>query len=134
MRTARLAEAYRRGRAGDHPKPLRTATGATAAYDLVNGLPCDVTPLIEAELRRWAEPTGNELPVGSEAEAQSHLADLEPRFAHHAESHAAAPRAGIDSSTDRGYIEGGVPLPGWSARRCPDDLEQAMAVMSRGLT
>ena len=68
MRTARLAEAYCRGRAGDHPKSLRTATGATAAYDLVNGLPCDVTPLIEAELRRWAEPTGNELPVGSEAE------------------------------------------------------------------
>jgi beta-glucosidase len=30
------------------------ATGAMAAYNLVNGRPCHVSPLIETELRRWA--------------------------------------------------------------------------------
>ncbi|WP_408648269.1 glycoside hydrolase family 3 C-terminal domain-containing protein [Streptomyces gossypiisoli] len=146
MHTARLAEAYCRGLAGDHPEFLRAApvlkhflaynneddrcttssglrprvlhefdlaafrpvvasgaaTGAMAAYNLVNGRPCHVTPLIEAELRRWAEPTGNELFVVSDAEAPSNLVDLEHYFDDHAESHAAALRAGIDSFTDHG--------------------------------
>ncbi|MFD8984297.1 glycoside hydrolase family 3 C-terminal domain-containing protein [Streptomyces sp. NPDC059564] len=78
------------------------ATGAMAAYNLVNGRPCHVSPLIEAELRRWAEPTGHELFVVSDAEAPSHLVDLEEYFDDHAESHAAALKAGIDSFTDHG--------------------------------
>ena len=78
------------------------ATGAMAAYNLVNGRPCHVTPLIETELRRWAEPTGHELFVVSDAEAPSNLVDPEHYFDDHAESHAAALKAGIDSYTDHG--------------------------------
>ncbi|MEV0233352.1 glycoside hydrolase family 3 C-terminal domain-containing protein [Nonomuraea sp. NPDC050786] len=78
------------------------ATGVMAAYNLVNGRPCHVSPLIETELRRWAEPTGHELFVVSDAEAPSNLVDLEHYFDDHAESHAAALKAGIDSFTDHG--------------------------------
>lgn len=76
------------------------ATGAMAAYNLVNGRPCHVTPLINDELRRWAEPTGHELFVVSDAEAPSNLVDPEHYFDDHVESHAAALKAGIDSFTD----------------------------------
>ncbi|MFE5662192.1 glycoside hydrolase family 3 C-terminal domain-containing protein [Streptomyces sp. NPDC056517] len=76
------------------------ATGAMAAYNLVNGRPCHVSPLIETELRRWAQPTGHELFVVSDAEAPSNLVDPQHYFDDHAESHAAALKAGIDSFTD----------------------------------
>ncbi|PWK85572.1 beta-glucosidase [Lentzea atacamensis] len=79
-----------------------TATGAMAGYNLVNGRPCHVSPLIETELRRWAEVTGHELFVVSDAEAPSNLVDPEHYFDDHAESHAAALKAGIDSFTDHG--------------------------------
>lgn len=146
VHTARLAEAFCRGMAGDDPRFLRTApvlkhflaynneddrcttssgvrprvlheydlaafrpvvasgaaTGVMAAYNLVNGRPCHVSPLIRDELRRWAEPTGHELFVVSDAEAPSNLVDLEHYFDDHAESHAAALKAGIDSFTDHG--------------------------------
>ncbi len=77
-------------------------TGAMVAYNLVNGRPCHVSPLIETELRRWAEPTGHELFVVSDAEAPSNLVDVEHYFDDHVESHAAALKAGIDSFTDHG--------------------------------
>ncbi|MFF4339109.1 glycoside hydrolase family 3 C-terminal domain-containing protein [Kitasatospora sp. NPDC001540] len=76
------------------------ATGVMAAYNLVNGRPCHVSPLLRDELRRWAEPTGHELFVVSDAEAPSNLVDPEHYFDDHAESHAAALKAGIDSFTD----------------------------------
>jgi beta-glucosidase len=79
-----------------------SATGVMVAYNLVNGRPCHVSPLIEAELRRWAEPTGQELFIVSDAEAPSNLVDPEHYFDDHAESHAAALKAGIDSFTDHG--------------------------------
>ncbi|WP_197288544.1 glycoside hydrolase family 3 protein [Nocardia sp. NRRL S-836] len=85
------------------------ATGAMAGYNLVNGRPCHVTPLIETELRRWAEPTGHELFVVSDAEAPSNLVDPEHYFDDHAESHGAALKAGIDSFTDHGE-ESDVPI------------------------
>ncbi|PYC79755.1 glycoside hydrolase [Streptomyces tateyamensis] len=78
------------------------ATGAMAAYNLVNGRPCHVSGLIEEELRRWARPTGHELFVVSDAEAPSNLVDPEHYFDDHAVSHAAALKAGIDSFTDHG--------------------------------
>ncbi|WP_158849675.1 glycoside hydrolase family 3 protein [Saccharothrix deserti] len=146
VHTARIAEAFCRGLAGDDPRFLRAApvlkhflaynneddrcttssgvrprvlheydlaafrpvvesgaaTGAMAAYNLVNGRPCHVSPLIEDELRRWAEPTGHELFVVSDAEAPSNLVDPEHYFDDHVESHAAALKAGIDSFTDHG--------------------------------
>ncbi|NUT48089.1 MAG: glycoside hydrolase, partial [Saccharothrix sp.] len=146
VHTARVAEAFCRGLAGDDPRFLRAApvlkhflaynneddrcttssglrprvlheydlapfravvesgaaTGAMAGYNLVNGRPCPVSPLIGDELRRWAEPTGHELFVVSDAEAPSNLVDPEHYFDDHAESHAAALKAGIDSFTDHG--------------------------------
>ncbi|GAB3891164.1 glycoside hydrolase family 3 protein [Kibdelosporangium lantanae] len=75
------------------------ATGAMAAYNLVNGRPCHVSPLINTELRQWTE---QDLFVVSDAEAPSNLVDPEHYFDDHAESHAAALRAGIDSFTDHG--------------------------------
>lgn len=78
------------------------ATGAMAAYNLVNGRPCHVSPLIEEELRRWARPTGHELFVVSDAEAPSNLVDPEHYYDDHVEAHAAALKAGIDSFTDHG--------------------------------
>ncbi|MFJ9282698.1 glycoside hydrolase family 3 C-terminal domain-containing protein [Kitasatospora aureofaciens] len=85
------------------------ATGAMAAYNLVNGRPCHVSPLIETELRRWAKPTGHELFVVSDAEAPSNLVDPEHYFDDHAESHAAALKAGIDNFTDHGE-DSGTPI------------------------
>ncbi|MBW8738782.1 MAG: glycoside hydrolase family 3 C-terminal domain-containing protein [Streptomyces turgidiscabies] len=76
------------------------ATGAMAAYNLVNGRPCHVSPLIEDELRRWARPTGHELFVVSDEEAPCNLVEQEHYFDDHATSHAAALKAGIDSFTD----------------------------------
>ncbi|MEU7476923.1 glycoside hydrolase family 3 C-terminal domain-containing protein [Lentzea sp. NPDC042327] len=85
------------------------ATGAMAGYNLVNGRPCHVSPLLGTELRRWAEPTGRELFVVSDAEAPSNLVDPEHYFDDHAESHAAALKAGIDSFTDHGQ-DSAVPV------------------------
>ena len=81
------------------------ATGAMAGYNLVNGRPCHVSPLIET-LRGWAD---DELFVVSDAEAPSNLVDPEHYFDDHAESHAAALKAGIDSFTDHGD-DSGVPI------------------------
>lgn len=78
------------------------ATGVMAAYNLVNGRPCHVSPLLEEELRRWAEPTGHEPFVVSDAQAPSNLVDAQHYFDDHAASHAAALKAGIDSFTDNG--------------------------------
>lgn len=77
------------------------ATGVMPAYNLVNGRPCHVSPLIETEARRWAEPTGHELFVCSDAGAVPNLVDSEHYFDDHVESHAAAVRAGVDSITEQ---------------------------------
>jgi beta-glucosidase len=79
-----------------------SATGVMVSYNLVNGRPAHVSPLIGDELRRWAEPTGRELFVVSDAEAPSNLVEDEHYFDDHPEAHAAALRAGIDSFTDHG--------------------------------
>jgi beta-glucosidase len=57
------------------------ATGAMAAYHLVNGRPCHVSPLIETELRSWSPPTGHVWFAVSDAEAPSNLRlPLRPRL------------------------------------------------------
>ncbi len=76
------------------------AVAVMASYNLVNGVPAHVTPIINEHLRRW---TDGELFVVSDAYAPSNLADpeLQAFFPDHAASHAAALRAGIDSFTDQ---------------------------------
>jgi beta-glucosidase len=75
-----------------------SAVSVMASYNLVNGRPAHVSPYIEEELRSW----NPEVFVVSDAYAPSNLADpmQQAYFADHAESHAAALRAGIDSFTD----------------------------------
>jgi beta-glucosidase len=87
------------------------ATGAMAAYNLVNGRPCHVSPLIEDELRRWAVSTGNELFVVSDAEAPCNLVDPQHYFDDHPEAYAAALKAGIDSFTD--HEQDSATVIGW---------------------
>ena len=76
-----------------------SAVAVMASYNLVNGRPAHVSPYLEDELRTW---TGDEVFVVSDAYAPTNLADPEQQayFGDHAESHAAALRAGIDSFTD----------------------------------
>ena len=106
--------------------PIATgaATGAMAAYNLVNGRPSHVSPLLAQELREWAKPTGQELFVVSDAEAPSNLVDPEHYFYDHATSHAAALKAGIDSFTDHGDD------PATTYRRISAALERGLITMA----
>jgi beta-glucosidase len=74
-----------------------TATGVMPSYNLVNGRPAHVSP----ELRMIREWTSQELLTCSDAWAPSNLVRTEHYFASHADAHAAALRAGLDSFTDQ---------------------------------
>jgi beta-glucosidase len=80
-------------------KPIETgaAVAVMASYNLVNGRPAHLSPLINGVLRRWSE---HELLVVSDAQAPSNLVEPQHYFTDHAASHAAALRAGLDSFTD----------------------------------
>ena len=73
-----------------------------AAYNLVNGRPCHVSPLIETSMLRCAGPTGHELFVVSDEGAPSNLVDSGALLRRPRGGHAAALKAGIDSFTDHG--------------------------------
>lgn len=81
-------------------EPVRSgaATGVMPSYNLVNGRPAHVSPLLDL-VRSW---TGDELLFNSDAEAPSNLARAEHYYPGQAEGHAAALRAGVDSFTDQG--------------------------------
>jgi beta-glucosidase len=79
------------------------AVGVMPAYNLVNGRPNHVSPLINKTVRAW---TDAELIVCSDAHAPSNLVDTEHYLDDHAASHAAALRAGVDSYTDHGPLSG----------------------------
>lgn len=81
-------------------EPIATgaAVAVMASYNLVNGRPAHVTPLLNQELRRW---TDQSLLLVSDAYAPSNLAGVQGYFDDHVHSHAAALRAGMDSFTDR---------------------------------
>ncbi|GIG89920.1 glycoside hydrolase family 3 protein [Plantactinospora endophytica] len=77
------------------------ATGAAvavmASYNLVNGRPAHLSPLIGTELRRW---TSDEVLVVSDAGAVSNIAGAQGYHPDHPSGYAAALRAGIDSFTE----------------------------------
>lgn len=73
--------------------------GVMPAYNLVNGRPNHVSPLLAEHLRTWTE---EELLVCSDAGAPSNLVDSEHYFDTHEEATAAALVAGVDSFTDHG--------------------------------
>jgi beta-glucosidase len=78
------------------PVKAGVAAGVMPGYNLTNGVPNHVHPLINEALRAH-DP---ELAVCSDAQAPSNLVEREKFFPTHAESHAAALRAGVDSYTD----------------------------------
>ena len=80
------------------PIQAGVAAGVMPGYNLTNGVPNHVHPLINDALRAW----NPELVVCSDAQAPSNLVDREKYFATHVESHAAALKAGVDSYTDNG--------------------------------
>ncbi|MEU1090935.1 glycoside hydrolase family 3 C-terminal domain-containing protein [Streptomyces sp. NPDC005892] len=73
--------------------------GVMPAYNLVNGRPNHVSPLLAQQLRQW---TDQPLVVCSDAGAPSNLVDSEHYFDTHEEATAAALKAGVDSFTDHG--------------------------------
>ncbi|WP_433046577.1 beta-glucosidase family protein [Dactylosporangium sp. CS-033363] len=78
-------------------EPLRAGVvaGVMPGYNLVNGIPNHVHPLLRSALRA-AKP---DVVICSDAQAPSNLI---AQFPTHAESHAAALLAGVDSYTDNG--------------------------------
>ena len=73
------------------------ATGVMPSYNLVNGRPAHVSPLLRL-IREW---TSQELLVCSDAWAPSNLVRTEHYFDDYPEAHAAALLAGMDSFTDK---------------------------------
>ncbi|WP_329125930.1 glycoside hydrolase family 3 C-terminal domain-containing protein [Streptomyces sp. NBC_01465] len=73
--------------------------GVMPAYNLVNGRPNHVSPLLGEHLRTW---TDQPLLVCSDAGAPSNLVDSENYFDTHEEATAASLKAGVDSFTDHG--------------------------------
>ncbi|MCC8243620.1 beta-glucosidase family protein [Saccharothrix luteola] len=80
------------------PVEAGAAVAVMASYNLVNGRPAHLSPLIEQELRTWA-PDG--LAVVSDAYAPSNVAGLQAYLPTQAEGHAALLNAGLDSFTDQ---------------------------------
>ena len=80
------------------PIEAGVAAGVMPGYNLTNGVPNHVHPLINEALRAW----NPDLVVCSDAQAPSNLVEREKYFASHEESHAAALKAGVDSYTDNG--------------------------------
>lgn len=73
------------------------AVAVMASYNVVNGRPAHLSPLINGVLRHWSD---EEVLVVSDAYAPSNLVTVQRYFPDHAHSHAAALRTGIDSFTD----------------------------------
>ncbi|MFD0774768.1 glycoside hydrolase family 3 C-terminal domain-containing protein [Streptomonospora algeriensis] len=73
------------------------ATGVMAAYNLINGRPAHVSPLLE-DVRSWSDA---ETMIVSDAYGPSNVAGSQGYYDDHAQSHAAMLKAGIDSYTDQ---------------------------------
>jgi beta-glucosidase len=84
-------------RAFEGPVRAGGVAGVMPAYNLVNGRPNHLSPLLAERLRTWTELP---LVVCSDAAAPTNLVDPQHYFATHEEATAAALRAGVDSFTD----------------------------------
>ncbi len=80
------------------PVEAGAAVAVMPSYNLVNGRPAHLSPLLEQELRTWA-PDG--VAVVSDAYAPSNVAGLQAYLPTQAEGHAALLNAGLDSFTDQ---------------------------------
>jgi beta-glucosidase len=98
------------------PIAAGVVAGVMPGYNLTNGVPNHVHPLINEALRAW-DP---DLAVCSDAQAPSNLVEREKYYDDHVVSHAAALKAGVDSFTDN------------SADSAPT-IERFTAALERGL-
>ncbi|GAA2676742.1 beta-glucosidase [Actinosynnema pretiosum] len=81
------------------PVEAGAAVAVMPSYNLVNGRPAHLSPLLESELRTW-HPDG--VAVVSDAFAPSNIAGSQGFRATQAEGHAAMLIAGVDNCTDQG--------------------------------
>lgn len=79
------------------PIAAGVAGAVMPSYNLVNGVPAHTSGDLLAELRSWAPGS---VAAVSDAGAPTFLVTVQRSFASHAEAHAAAVRAGLDSFTD----------------------------------
>ncbi|MGC4892855.1 glycoside hydrolase family 3 C-terminal domain-containing protein [Micromonospora sp. DT31] len=79
------------------PLAAGAAVAVMASYNLVDGVPAHLSPLIDGVLRRWAD---DEIMVVGDAGAVGNLAGVQAHLPDHVSGFAAALRAGIDSFTE----------------------------------
>jgi beta-glucosidase len=104
------------------------ALGVMTSYNLVNGRPNTISPHLEDGVRTWHD---QDLMVVSDANGPSFLVTEQEYFADHAESHAAAIRAGLDSFTEqektRPHIMGYIRRALEQGLLAPEDVDRAAA-------
>jgi beta-glucosidase len=81
------------------PIAAGAAVAVMASYNLVNGRPAHLSPLINTDVRSW---TDDDILVVSDAAAPTNVATRQAYYPDHVASHAALVRAGVDSFTDNG--------------------------------
>ncbi|MEV4482021.1 glycoside hydrolase family 3 C-terminal domain-containing protein [Micromonospora coxensis] len=79
------------------PLESGAAVAVMASYNLVDGVPAHLSPLIAQELRGWAD---DEVMVVGDAGAVGNIAGVQQHLPDHVEGFAAALRAGIDNLTE----------------------------------
>ncbi|MFI2713512.1 beta-glucosidase [Micromonospora sp. NPDC018662] len=79
------------------PLAAGAAVAVMASYNLVDGVPAHLSPLIDGELRGWAD---DEVMVVGDAGAVGNLAGMQGYLPDHVTGFAAALRAGVDSFTE----------------------------------
>ncbi|MEV4830935.1 glycoside hydrolase family 3 C-terminal domain-containing protein [Micromonospora sp. NPDC049257] len=79
------------------PLAAGAAVAVMASYNLVNGVPAHLSPLLNDELRRW---TTDEVMVVGDAGAVTNIAGVQGHLPDHVTGFAAALRAGIDNFTE----------------------------------
>ena len=84
------------------PIEAGVVAGVMPGYNLVNGVPNHVHPLLAQALHTW----NPDLAICSDAQGPSNLVELERYYDSHVESHAAALKAGLDSYTENDGVPG----------------------------
>ncbi|OWV04673.1 beta-glucosidase [Micromonospora wenchangensis] len=79
------------------PLAAGAAVAVMASYNLVDGVPAHLSPLLNDELRRW---TTDEVMVVGDAGAVTNIAGVQGHLPDHVTGFAAALRAGIDNFTE----------------------------------
>ncbi|WFE40335.1 glycoside hydrolase family 3 C-terminal domain-containing protein [Micromonospora sp. WMMD998] len=79
------------------PLAAGAAVAVMASYNLVDGVPAHLSPLINGELRGWAD---DEVMVVGDAGAVGNIAGVQKHLPDHVTGFAAALRAGVDSFTE----------------------------------